>query len=112
MNRAEIMDLLKLASLLARKSDRDVGNIAGDVLKLSTLGKRASSRAVRICNDSGYASDAQKRDKDRILSRAAGVVSAYNLSVSADGDPRGCCLHIHGLGAWNTIGGEEDGWGL
>jgi hypothetical protein len=33
--------------------------------------------------------------------------------AQTSGDPRGCCLHLFGKGlSANTMGGEEDGYGV
>lgn len=110
MTKSETANLLTLAVALGRRSRKAPAQIAADILALHRLGKRATTRALRACNDSSY--QRFSRDGELLRAKVSPLAKQYRASAEITGDPRGYCLKLTGLGIWNTWGGEETGYGV
>jgi hypothetical protein len=113
-----IQNTITLAVELARRPDQDLGaeRIASDAMKLQTLGRRADSASVALCN--GWIDqDKHERKAASIRKSADAILTFYSLRAKVGGDPRGYCLKIVAQPdcppfAFNTWGGQESGYGV
>ena len=110
MTNNEARNLLTLAAILARRSDKAPAAIAADVLAFNRLGWRALRRAERACNDASY--QGFERDGELIRAKVEPLAAEYEAGADVTSDPRGFCLKLTGLGAYNTLGGMETGYGV
>lgn len=122
MSKHEIQNVCRLTALLALHDVEPIpgevaaqqfnmcGRYAADAMRLQKLGRRALRWAEKQCNIPDYN---PAPEEERIMSQAGDLLNGYapGLQVRLSGDPRGYCLHIIGLPG-NTLGGDEDGFGI
>jgi hypothetical protein len=72
-------------------------------------GYRAAKIAENLCNIPDY----QGQKRFEALLRRVKEYLPQGWRAQTSGDPRGYCLHLFGKGlSANTMGGEEDGYGV
>lgn len=131
MSKQQIMDVCTLAAHLAQRQPLRVnlgelpatalfdfsGNrCASDAMRLQKLGRRARNNETKRCNVPDYYSEENhgckyNGEQARMSALLREILAPYRLKGSVGGDPRGYCLHILGLPG-NTLGGDEDGFGI
>lgn len=116
-NKKQIAELAALLALRAAKGGAcSASRIGADALALAQLAASAETNAVRLCNLVDYQEKFDAK-KARIEKTANGIVEAYGLRAHHTGDPRGFCLRLVAApGAevvrGNSLGGDEEGYGL
>lgn len=113
MSKRDIQTVAELAGHLAVRGTGVMfkpPKAAVDALKLQRLGRSASTNAVHWCNGTKDQAKCIAANV-RYLAQATEILKPYGLKAKVGGDPRGYCLHILGLPG-NTLGGDEEGYGI
>lgn len=84
--------------------------------RLWPLAAALGKNAVRRCNEPLTAAEEKALDEADMatLEKAAKLVEFFGVTkVTGPDDPRGCALFLHlAHGAYNTLGGSTEGWGI
>lgn len=83
---------------------------AADAMALQRLGRSATNNATRLCNVPNY-QERHDRQAGSIHAKAQAILKPYGLTCTVGGDPRGYNLFVIGLPG-NTLGGDQDGFGI
>lgn len=122
MSKRDIIAVTTLAAHLAQRTAtfstmgkpdtvmRSPACAATDAMALQRLGRSAANNATRLCNIPDY----QERHDiiaGKLHAQAQAILKPYGLRCTVGGDPRGFCLFVVGLPG-NTLGGDQDGYGI
>jgi hypothetical protein len=108
--------LAELSAMLALRAPQiSPAATAEAALKLCRFASAAETNATNLCNVPNY-QERYDRKKESIRKHAQNIAGLYECRVEVSGDPRGCCLKLHGMGKklvrGNTWGGDESGYGI